>query len=212
MNQIIKRTLVIEEPEKLFFISDPHFCHENIIRLCGRPFHNVHEMNETIISNWNDAVSEEDEIVIIGDMFWTEDKLPDYRNIMARLAGRKHLIFGNHDYFSAQQYLDMGFTSAQPYLEVVIGKVRIDCFHYPMLEWNGYYKGTLHFHGHAHGKSSHFSRRVLDVGVDANGFKPIKWADIAGKYGEIIKEELAKIRADKQRTHHRPYNFGAAGR
>ena len=45
---------------KVFFTSDTHFYHGNIIRFCNRPFKDVEMMNETIISNWNDTVGQDD--------------------------------------------------------------------------------------------------------------------------------------------------------
>ena len=37
----------------VFFTSDTHFNHTNIIRFCSRPFKDVEHMNETLIANWN---------------------------------------------------------------------------------------------------------------------------------------------------------------
>lgn len=49
---------------KVFFTSDTHFYHGNIIRFCNRPFKDVEMMNETIISNWNDTVGQDDIVFI----------------------------------------------------------------------------------------------------------------------------------------------------
>jgi len=44
--------------DKVFFTSDTHFNHANIINYCQRPFKNTDEMNDVIITNWNNIISE----------------------------------------------------------------------------------------------------------------------------------------------------------
>ena len=52
---------------RVFFTSDTHFNHTNIIRFCSRPFKDVAHMNETIISNWNRVVGSGDIVFHLGD-------------------------------------------------------------------------------------------------------------------------------------------------
>lgn len=47
--------------DRLFLTSDTHFNHTNILRYCNRPFKTVGQMNETIITNWNNVVGPDDE-------------------------------------------------------------------------------------------------------------------------------------------------------
>ena len=48
-----------------FYIGDPHLGHEAIIRLRNRPFADVDEMDEAIISNWNSRVTNGDTVFIL---------------------------------------------------------------------------------------------------------------------------------------------------
>lgn len=197
----------IENPDTLFFTADLHFWHENAIGLCDRPFRDISQMNETLIHNWNAAVSDEATVFVLGDMFWKEGFREKYEAIMRRLSGKKHLVAGNHDYFSRGDYLEMGFEDAWDYLELVIGKRKVICSHYPMLEWNGFYRGNWHLHGHTHGRGSHFSARVMDVGVDANDFMPVPWRKIESELEEGWDLDQAMMKERGDTTRHCPYTF-----
>ena len=52
---------------KIWFTSDTHFFHNNIIDYCKRPFVNAEEMNEYIIKQWNSVVKPQDEVYHLGD-------------------------------------------------------------------------------------------------------------------------------------------------
>lgn len=196
----------IEHPEKLFFTADLHFSHNSIIGHCQRPFQNPHHMDESLIANWNALVRPDCVIYILGDMFWKQEDRPYYEGIMQRLNGEKHLIRGNHDYFSNDEYLEMGFASVADYVQLRVENHYLACFHYPILEWAKFYRGSWHLHGHSHGNSRHFSMRVLDVGIDTNHYFPYSWKDIKGTLSELSVLEMAKIKSEK-RTCHCPYDF-----
>lgn len=78
----------------IYFISDTHFGHANIVKMCERPYPDVEAMNEALIAAWNERVHGDDTIYIIGDMFF---RCSDPESILKRLKGKKWLIVGNHD-------------------------------------------------------------------------------------------------------------------
>lgn len=96
---------------KRFVIADLHLGHENIIKYCNRPFKDINQMNETIIKNWNDKVSNEDLVYILGDFSVKYDQ-EKTQNILSRLNGRKVLVMGNHDTRKPLWYLEAGFDQA----------------------------------------------------------------------------------------------------
>jgi len=80
----------------IFFTSDTHFNHANILRYCPRPWSTVEEMNEGLIQNWNSVVGQEDTVYHLGDFAMGDrSKVPE---ILSRLNGRIILVRGNHDF------------------------------------------------------------------------------------------------------------------
>ena len=51
----------------IFFTSDHHFGHYNIINYCNPPFTSVQQMDEPMILKWNETVMPEDEVYYLGD-------------------------------------------------------------------------------------------------------------------------------------------------
>jgi calcineurin-like phosphoesterase family protein len=79
-----------------WFTADPHFGHARIIELCDRPFASVEEMNEALVHNWNEVVSDGDTVFILGDL--ALGKIDESLLYVAELKGRnKILVPGNHD-------------------------------------------------------------------------------------------------------------------
>lgn len=79
----------------IYFISDTHFYHSNIIKYSNRPFKDVNEMNETIINSWNSVVKNDDTVYHLGDFCLSSDD--EIKSIFNMLNGNKILIRGNHD-------------------------------------------------------------------------------------------------------------------
>jgi len=86
----------IVNKEKIYFFSDAHFDHGNIIRYCKRPFHSVTQMNRELVKRWNNTVRENESIYFLGDMTYGRHRHPiDYW--LGKLHGEINYVRGNHD-------------------------------------------------------------------------------------------------------------------
>jgi len=150
-----------------------HFGHRNIMRFCPATrghYPDVDVMREAMIREWNAAVAAEDVTYILGDVAF----LPaaEAVQIMRRLNGRKILIEGNHDRKLLNDPVFRScFESVHNYLRLNYnGQLVIMC-HYPFhYEWDQAHRGSVHFFGHVHGKTTGLEEyRARDVGYDATG-------------------------------------------
>lgn len=161
-----------------YFIADTHFKHQNILKLSNRPFATIEEHDEALIKNWNDTVKPDDEIYILGD-FTMSRKGKDANALLSRLNGKKYLIKGNHEHYLNDPEFDMSnYEWVKDYFELRYDKIQFVLFHYPILEWNGFFQKSLHLYGHVHNTREDYFTNTLDaravnVGVDMTHFKPI---------------------------------------
>lgn len=152
----------------IWFISDTHFFHDNIIHYCNRPFKNSTVMNEKLIENWNAIVKPNDKIYHLGDvgMACTDQEL---HNLLKKLNGHKRLILGNHD------------NPKSPALQNNFEKIML---------WNGFHAeriftvshiplplehlrdGKYCVHGHIHDNVSS-NPYYINVCVEQTGYRPI---------------------------------------
>ena len=96
--ELVTLNLDIPEGVKVFLISDTHFGHSNIIKYCNRPFESVDKMNETLIRNWCETITNDDYVIHVGDFVVGVKNKPLVSNEMYNLlTGKKIMVFGNHD-------------------------------------------------------------------------------------------------------------------
>ena len=133
-----------------FYIGDLHFGHENVIRFDGRPFTDVKQMENELIRRWNEAVSPEDCIYILGDFAWKRADIP---SILAKLVGKKYLILGNHD--KRTNELRAGCEWIKEYAVIDDEGTKVVLFHYPIANWKSQYRGSVHLYGHVHNTKDH---------------------------------------------------------
>lgn len=129
---------------KVWFTGCTHFGHANIIRLASRPFESVESMDAQLIERWNACVKEGDTVYHLGDFTWYKGAQAEA--VRDKLNGKIILILGNHDPADAGSLFP-----THNYLEIPnMGPDGVVLFHYPMEDWNGRWRGSIHLHAHTH--------------------------------------------------------------
>lgn len=156
----------------VFFTSDEHYWHTNVIPYCARPFVDVEEMNEKMIEAVNAVVKKGDRVYHLGD--FAMGNVEKKKKILNRLNGQHFLIKGNHDDKT---------TCKLPWAAVYDCKgIRIDgqyiwMNHYPLRSWNLSYHGAWSIFGHVHGRCMPWGKSC-DVGVDAWDYRPVSFGEL----------------------------------
>jgi calcineurin-like phosphoesterase family protein len=138
-------------------------------------------MNDMIVDNINQYVKQDDVLIHLGD--WSFGGFEFIRKFRERIICKNiHLILGNHDHHieNNKENIQSLFSSVSQYNTLVLGKINIRLFHYPIDSWNGLNKGEIHLHGHCHlpneikiGKG-----KRMDVGMDGHPeFRPYHIVD-----------------------------------
>ena len=133
----------MKREKQIWFTSDTHFLHTNIIRFSNRPFKDVNHMTEELIRAWNEVVGEDDDVYHLGDVsLGRADKTV---TILNRLNGNIHLITGNHEKSVLdKEYTRNRFKWIKDYYELKVENQTIEgnkpqlvvMCHYGMRVWN----------------------------------------------------------------------------
>jgi len=170
----------------IWFTSDFHLGHENIIKYCDRPFANAKEMDKTILDNFFSMVKKGDTVFFLGDLSFHEDVIKSTLMAIAMAGIDFNVIVGNHDNadaiarFSYHQFKKNVYSM----LDTEIEGQPITLCHYPMLTFNRSHYGAWQMYGHHHNGGFHKNippavmGKKINVGVDIWNFKPISWENV----------------------------------
>lgn len=178
----------------IFFTSDTHFNHYNIIGYCNRPFLSTEEMDAYMIDKWNSTVKPGDVVYHLGDFAitgYSKKHTPIVEKILKKLNGNKILIKGNHD--SPAVLGAKGWSAIHNIHHVNYNNQRIILCHYAMRTWQFKGHGSWMLYGHSHGQLPPLpGERSLDVGVDCWDFTPVS----VTRLQEIMNKITPKDGAD----------------
>lgn len=203
-----KLHIPLQKGQKIFFTSDLHVGHRNVLTFCNRPFKDLKDMSEGLIRRWNSVVGENDIVFDLGDMFWFDGR-HDVKRFVDRLNGKIYKIAGNHDVDPKKLFelcdpakveiLDdivlLWITGLVP--ESPLKATEFILCHFPLATWPHWSHGSIQLFGHIHsgpvsdneldipGKDLTLKDGMqYDVGVDNNDYTPIEIREILKKLGK----------------------------
>jgi calcineurin-like phosphoesterase family protein len=168
----------------IWFTSDQHYAHGNIIPYMGRPFKSVEEMGEVLSENHNAVVGEKDLVYHLGDFSFHSK----HAQFLEKLNGKHFLIKGNHDNRGIYKKHE-GFEWVKDVFTVKWKDARFFLSHYSHRVWPRSHYGVFHLYGHSHGSLTTYNRS-MDVGVDANNFTPINAEQVIARLEHVKAEQV----------------------
>ena len=211
--ELVKPLVLDSSKQGIWFTSDLHFGHRNILKFCKRPWDTVEEMNEGLIQNWNRVVGKDDLVFNLGDFaFATNGR---WKELINRLNGHIHLILGNHDVvrWPGDKTMEL-FDSVSHQMILKIDGRTVYLNHYPYLCFGGAWRkpenAVYQLFGHTHSGpncgGTDTDRLVnlfpyqYDVGVDNNNYTPVSWQQVQ----EIINKQVEYSIEAQNRVHTLP--------
>ena len=166
--------------ENIWFTSDHHFGHANIIHYDHRPYDTVQEMDADLIVRWNETVGPKDVVYHLGDIFLYK-RVEEARAVRAQLNGTIRLIRGNHE--GTADSMKDAFDWIKDYYELKVpdsdahgGKQLLVLCHYAFRVWNRSHHGSYHLYGHSHGSLPDDPQaRSFDAGCMLHDYRPISY-------------------------------------
>lgn len=175
----------------IFLIADTHWGHENAWKtfqhhLGGplRPFSSTEEMDEAMVTNWNNTVGPQDKVYHLGDVAMSKRHL----TTLGRLNGTKVLIKGNHDNFPLNLLMPY-FKDIRAYHhldKILMSHVPIHPSSFPR------FKGNIH--GHTHDRrvmkanqytaGEHVDPKYFCVSVEQINYTPIYFEEVRKHFKE----------------------------
>ena len=178
----------------IYFTSDTHFFHKNILEYCPERKNfasSVEEMNDILIQRWNSKVNHGDDVYFFGDFIF--NKNPEtIKATFGALKGNIYFIKGNHDDKQVTRNLSV------PVMDSVmfnLDGVKIYLNHYPN-STKAYEKFNFMLCGHVHDKWDQKRKfeivngnkcwtPMINVGVDVRDYEPISLDEVMEIWKQI---------------------------
>ena len=147
-------------------------------------------MEDNLVERWNACVSPDDEVYVLGDVFFGTDERRNLE-LFNKLKGIKYLAIGNHDTDNKiARYKELGlFKDIQYAYRLKKGKVSLFLTHYPTIVGNfDDPKPVYNIHGHTHSPSILGEYpKCYNVSPEANACTPVRLEDVVQKLRDTVR-------------------------
>lgn len=158
----------------IWFISDTHFGHANILTFKNeeghvRPeFSTVEEMDEAMLQGIAETVKPGDRLYHLGDVYFGT-----FPEGLPKIQAKKRLVLGNHDKPNDSRwkgcFSEVTSLRRLPQHNLILS-------HYP-LHKTAIPSGFVNVHGHIHDRPAPSPRHV-NVSVEVTGYRPVHIDDL----------------------------------
>lgn len=170
----------------IFFTSDTHFGHNRGFMYEPRGFHSIEEHDKEIIRKWNEVVSPEDTVYLLGDLMLNDNE--HGMECLKRLNGNIKIIWGNHDTDTRKALYE-----TLPNVEILgyATVVKIDKYHFYLCHYPTYTSNLengaplsqhmINLYGHTHQHGSNFYHDIpfmYHIGLDSHNNYPVSFEQV----------------------------------
>lgn len=166
----------------IYFTSDLHLGHDKDFLYAPRGFNSIEEHDLAIIQNWNNLITYEDDVYILGDLMLGDNDTGFHK--LQQLNGKLHILYGNHDTDSRIELYNKLYSAVEilGYSNILkYGKYHFYLSHYPTLTSNydedkPLNRKTINICGHCHSKDKFKDMDkglIYHVELDAHDNKPV---------------------------------------
>ncbi|TKX84681.1 hypothetical protein EXE43_17595 [Halorubrum sp. SS5] len=175
----------------VYLISDTHFNDSEILGSSPRDFDNISDMNQTLLQNWNNTVSESDSVLFGGDLGHSDISKQEFWNWLYKVNSTELVLRGNHDPYTRSELDHTEFPiSFKETFEFSHDSFDF-CYSHKFSGIPDDFEGW-HIHGHVHHKQPflEIDTKRINVSADVLGYHPISLEELinAIEQGKDIDE------------------------
>ena len=176
----------------IFATSDLHLGHDRAFVWGARGFKSIEEHDAEIIKRWNEVITAEDDVYILGDLMLGDNAHGIH--CLSQLNGKLHILTGNHCTSARQKLYHtlenmVEFCGCATTIKYKMKQLYLS--HYPTITSNmeaNPHQAVFNLYGHTHQTTNFYNGQpfMYHVGVDSHNCYPVLLDDVITE----IKNEI----------------------